>query len=429
MIMADIYDLEARKAAKAAAAAAKKRKANGNTPHGDWRDEMLFNSHGKPLATLGNTVLALRHAPEWSGVFAWNDFSARPEIVRRLPNAPRALADADISAVTTWLNQSAELPVPSRITAEAIRFVADAEHFHPVRAYLGALEWDRVPRLDLWLHDHLGAEDTDLHRAFASRWMIGMVARIFEPGCQFDTALIFESRQGLGKSTALRTLGGEWFTDYLPDLTSKDAMQQLQGVWIVEIAELDSIRRADTHRIKSFLSARIDRFRPPYGTLPADFPRQCGFGGTVNPGGNGYLRDETGARRFWTVACGTEWENGEKADNSSLAAVRDQLWAEAVHRYQAGEVWHLDTTDLEDAQCDAAEERQEDDPRERKIAGFLGSRTDIHMEEILEFLKIPLEHWTRALRTEIGFVLSAMKWRRKRVRLDDGRREYRYQKT
>lgn len=428
----DPYDLEAARAARNARRAAKTAKANGHGG-GGWQDELAFGVTGKPLATLSNAVIALRTAPEWHGVFAWNDFAARAEVLRQLPDAgqnhvPRELTDVDISATTLWL-QRASINIQSKVSAEAILVVAADASFHPVRDYLGRLRWDKVPRIDMWLVDHLGAEDTLLHRAFASRWLISLVARVMQPGCQADCALIFESRQGLGKSTALRALAGEWFTDHLPDLTNKDAMQQIQGIWIVEIAELDSLRRAETHRIKSFLSARVDRFRPPFGRLPANFPRQCGFAGTVNPGANGYLRDETGARRFWTVACATEWDGEDKADTSALAVMRDQLWAEAVHRYRAGECWHLDTKELETAQAEAAADRQEDDPRERIIEAFIWNRKDgVHMDEILgpDCLKVPVERWNRELRTQIGYVMSALKWRRTRPRRADGRREWRY---
>lgn len=427
MMMPDAYDSETERAAKRA----EKRKANGHAT-GDWRDELAMSSQGRPLATLGNVMIALRRAPEWAMAFGWNDFSARPEAIRQLPGVrvqavPRALADVDISACTIWMNQLAEIPVQSRITAEAVRTVADEHHFHPIRDYLAGLVWDGVPRLDMWLADHLGAEDTELNRAFASRWMIGMVARVMVPGCQMDAALIFESRQGLGKSSTLRALGGEWFTDHLPDLTSKDAMQQLQGVWIVEIAELDSLRRAETHRIKSFITARVDRFRPPYGNLPMDFPRQCGFAGTVNPGSNGYLRDETGARRFWTVACGVAWDDDQKADVGALAGARDQLWAEAMVRYQAGERWYLDTAELEAGQAEVAGDRREDDPREDIVAEFVANKSSVHMSEILQdCLHVPREHWNRALRTELGYVMSALGWERKKVRAEGNRLVWRY---
>ncbi len=431
MSMADTYDFEAAKAAKSAKRLADRRKANGHGS-GGWQEALAFGDRGKPLATLSNATIALASAPEFMGVFAWNDFAARVEILREIPDSvaggvPRELRDVDISATTLWL-QRAAITVASKVTVEAIQVVATDNRFHPVRAYLSGLRWDQTPRLDMWLVDHLGVEDTPLHRAFGSKWMISLVARVMSPGCQADCALIIESRQGLGKSTTLRTLGGDWFTDHLPDLTNKDAMQQIQGVWIVELAELDSLRRAETHRIKSFISARVDRFRPPFGRMPADFPRQCGFAGTVNPGANGYLRDETGARRFWTVACATEWESRNRVDTSSVAGVRDQLWAEAMHRYRAGECWHLNTPDLEDAQAAASEDRREDDPRERMVEAFLWSKKSVHMDEILgpDCLKIPVERWNSDIRRQVGYIMSVMRWRRVRHRLEDGRREWRY---
>ena len=149
------------------------------------------------------------------------------------------------------------------------------------------------------------------------------------------------------------------------------------------------------HRI-----ARIQvHFRSPYAHFTLNYPRQCGFAGTINPGGNGYLRDETGSRRFWPVACGAEWPLEQKIDTEGLAAVRDQLWAEAVVRFRAGEPWHL-PPHLEEAQVEFAAERQEDDAREPRIRDFIANRAWVRMDEILgqDCLCVPIERWTRALR-------------------------------
>jgi len=178
-----------------------------------------------------------------------------------------------------------------------------------VREYLLGLHWDGVPRIDRWLIDHLGAENNALNKAFGAKWLIGCVARVMRPGCKLDTALILEGRQGLMKSTALSTLGSPWVTDHMPDLGSKDAMEHLQGVWIIELAELSSLSRVEAGRIKAFLSTPSDRFRPSYGRATANHPRQCGFAGSINPGGSGYLPDETGNRRFWCVKCAVDWNS------------------------------------------------------------------------------------------------------------------------
>jgi predicted P-loop ATPase len=160
-----------------------------------------------------------------------------------------------------------------------------------------------VQRLDSWALTYLGADDTPLNRAFGALWAISAIARIMQPGAKADHMLILEGPQGARKSTALKVLAGaDWFTDELAEIGSKDAAQQMRGVWIIEIAELDAIGRAEVSRIKAFLSRTVDRYRPPYGRYVIDVPRQCVFAGSVNP--DTYLRDETGNRRFWPVRCG-----------------------------------------------------------------------------------------------------------------------------
>ena len=400
-----------------------------------WTDE-LAKHKGKPLRTLSNALIAFRIADVWQGVFAWNEFSSRVMVLRHMPghynpalSMPRELTESDVSNATDWL-QRADLVVASSVTLEAIRTVADEHRYHPVRQYLDGLKWDGTKRLDDWLIRHLGAEDTPLNRAFSIKWPIGAVARVMRPGCKLDTALILESeKQGLMKSTVLATLAGQWFTDHVPDLGTKDAQQQLQGVWIIELSELSSLSRSETHRAKAFLSARVDRFRPSFGRFAIDHPRQCAFGGTVNLSGSGYLRDETGNRRFWTVECAVGWNPDRKVDMAALEDERDQFWAEAMHRYRAGERWWLDTPTLEQAQAEAAEERFEDDAREGLIRDQINGRKWIRMAELFgeDCLNVPTERQTRALQTEIGRIIRSLKWRRGRRRISKtATREYVY---
>ena len=160
-----------------------------------------------------------------------------------------------------------------------------------------------------WTHgsiDYFHAEDSPYIRAIGPRYLISSVARIYRPGCKVDHTLVLEGPQGKQKSEALRTLAvnDAWFTDRLSHVASKDAAQEMAGVLIIEIAELDALTRATASAMKSFLTRRRDRFRPPYGKHPTTLPRQCVFAGTINPPDDGrYLRDETGARRLWPVAC------------------------------------------------------------------------------------------------------------------------------
>ncbi len=396
-----------------------------------WQAGLAVSAKGIPQRTLRNTLVALRNAYEWRDVFAWNEFSNRITLRREMPTGPaygvpRELTEVDISNTTDWM-QRQDIVIGSAISLEAIRTVSEESRYHPVREYLDSLEWDGIERINHWLSDHMGCEDTALHHAFGSRWLIGLVARVMDPGCQMDTALILESRQGLKKSSALRALAEPWFTDHLPDLTHKDAQEQLQGVWLVELAELSSLNRAETHKVKSFLTTRFDRFRPSYGKIALDHPRQCGFAGTINPGSNGYLRDETGARRFWTVECGVEWDDRQQVDIDGLKAVRDQLWAEATFRFRNEAVWWLDNNDLEIAQAEAAEERSDVDALETLVQSLLSGRTSATMEDILgeNGLKIPPERWTRSLQIQLGFVLKRIGWEKKRPREGGGEKRSR----
>ncbi len=261
-----------------------------------------------------------------------------------------------------WL-QRRELNVTPMTVSRSVGAVAREITVHPVRDHLGALAWDGVPRIETWVCRYLGAEDTAFNRSVGALWLISAVARIFRPGVKADHMLVLEGPQGARKSTALKILAGEdWFTDELPDLGSKDAAMHMQGVWIIEIAELDAIGKAEVSRIKAFLTRTTDRFRPPYGRYTIEVPRQCVFAGTVNP--DTYLRDETGNRRFWPVRCGT-------IDIDALARDRDQLWAEAVARFRAGAIWWLDTPELIAAATAEQEKRYQADAWDALIDHWL----------------------------------------------------------
>jgi predicted P-loop ATPase len=275
--------------------------------------------------------------------------------------------------------------------------------------------------------------------------MMSAVARIMHHGAKADHMLIVEGPQGAKKSTALKLLaGGEWFTDELAEIGSKDAAQQMRGIWIIEIAELDAISRAEVSRIKAFLTRTTDRYRPPYERYIVTVPRQCIFAGSVNP--ETYLRDETGNRRFWPVRCGS-------IDLDALTRDRDQIWAEAVTRYREGAIWWLDDlqlvasakaeqdqryqTDAWDARIDRwlSYERRRvnhgygsfDDWREEQVerATVL---TDVSVGEILEgALSIEPARWTKGDQMRVGAYLKTRCWERYQTR-KDGLREWRYRK-
>lgn len=390
---------------------------------------------GPIKSSLENTLIALRHAPAWRGIIALDAFSmrvmftAKPPIVQGVVDTiPREMTDADVTLTTEWM-QAQGIGVSSLTVGEAVFALASAVQFNPARRYFESLVWDGVPRIDTWLTDHLGAADTPLNRAFAARFLISAVARVFKPGCQVDTTLIAEGAQGIGKSSAFRCLAGDWFTDHMPDLHSKDAALQIQGMLITEHAEMATLRFADAGRVKAFMTTRVDRLRPPFGRKPIDYPRQGVFVATVNPGGSGYLKDDTGGRRFWPVLCGETWPKGRTVDVGGLAVARDQLWAEAVARYAAGESWWLDTAELQAAQEQSTEARYDEDVWTAGIAAFVEGRPYVTVSDILDAGgPVPVQTGMRDRSTQmrVSSVLKVLGWTKRPDRINNKLDRYKY---
>jgi predicted P-loop ATPase len=319
--------------------------------------------------------------------------------------------------------------------AAAVQMVASHHRHHPVRGYLQNLRWDRTSRLDMWLETYLGARidaealdaglsDDDLNceeptpsegytaylRSIGPKWLIAAVARIYRPGCKVDHVIVFEGPQGVGKSTCLRILAGdEWFADEISDLGTKDSAQDLRGKWIVELAEVAALKRATLERMKAFISRNVDHYRPSYGRRSMDFPRQCVFAGTTNA--DAYLADETGNRRFWPVKV-----TGLRLEE--LVRDRDQLWAEAVVRFKAGEAWWLDR-EVEAFAAEEQEQRRQGDPWEEPILEWLGrqTKTEHTVAEILSgALRREVGDWTQADLNRVARCLRANGYERFQVR-------------
>jgi predicted P-loop ATPase len=320
--------------------------------------------------------------------------------------------------------------VNSKVGAEAVQTVARENSFHPVLDYLRSLEWDGVPRISEWLTIYLGAEATEFTKAIGRRWLISAIARVERPGCQVDHTLLLEGPQGIKKSTALRTLAtDDWFVDHVSDLGTKDSRLDLCGKWIVELSEMDRVRGAQLERVKAFLTQRIDHFRPPYGRRSEDVRRQCVFAASVN--NETPLTDETGNRRWWPVRCGA-------IDIDALIHDRDQLWAEAYKRYHAGDVWWLDSAELNQAALQEQDERYDpgvwddlildwaDDPKQRyerdgqtqlPIEPFNSTRDRVTVTDILvHAIRKPPDRCTQADRNQVVRCLVHHGWRVKQDR-------------
>jgi predicted P-loop ATPase len=205
------------------------------------------------------------------------------------------------------------------------------------------------------------------------------------------------------------------------DISTKDCILELAGVLIVEIAEMDALTKATPSAMKAFLSRFQDRFRPPWGKHPVTLRRQCVFAGTINPPPGGYLKDPTGARRLWPVAC------QGMVDRDGLEEVRDQLWAEAVHQYKSGAVWWLETPELKALAKAEQAARFLVDAWEAPIREWLGDRTDVSLWDVLEALKLAREKWTVSVQKRVVGILTNLGFDKRRPRTSEGR-EHRYQR-
>jgi predicted P-loop ATPase len=390
-----------------------------------WKRRLITNDAGAPKPILANVIIALTQAPEWTGVLAYSEFSMAT-IAREPPPWSGSVAglewsDHDDRRTTEWLQHNG-IFVGVEIASQGVQVAAQAHSFHAVREYLDKLIWDGTERISTWLSLYLGVEHSDYASAVGSRWLIQAVARIYRPGVKADTCLILEGKQGTLKSTALKTLGGHWFTDEIAELGTKDASLQTLGVWIIELSELDSMSRAEVSRIKSFMSRATDRFRPPYGRRIITSPRQCVFAGSVNH--SNYLRDDTGGRRFWPVECGN-------IDIKSLNRDRDQLWAEAAVQYKIGAPWWLDSKALNYQAEEEQADRLEDDPWQSLIAEWCTTQwsygeTSVSIADVLtRCIQKPKERWIQTDLNRVSKCFRALKLRRRRLGIRENR-EWRY---
>lgn len=367
-------------------------------------DSGLFMSNGRIVPCLSNIYDILIADPQWRGVLAFNEFSY---VICKRKKPPFDSSDVgewdanDDVQTAMWLTRNYGFaPSPAQV-AEAVEALAKTYAFHPVRDYLRALVWDDVSRVDDWITDYIGAPK-NAYVMRVSRWfLMGMVARVMEPGVKFDCCLVLEGAQGRRKSSMLRVLAGEWFGDTDLDLHNKDSMNSIRGKWLYEFAELDSLARAEAARQKSFLSRQVDEFRPPYGRRDIRSPRQLVFGGSTNEWS--WNKDSTGGRRFWPIVCDHE------IDCEGLAAVRDQLFAEAYHLYKSGKrYWPTSEEQVKIFDPEQVKRHQHDSYIDL-LDEFVSSRVSMFsMAEAAYELKIDNARLSRDIQTRIGKALQAL---------------------
>lgn len=325
----------------------------------NWSAQFDISSQGAIAATFKNFLLILQHDEALRGRLAYNEFSHRTILLDDMPwrkkNEGLYWMDRDDAELRGYIETHYGLSQPNKLR-DAMQAVVGRNRVHPVKEYLNGLEWDGVDRLDWLLIEYQGADDSIYTRAVTRKTLTAAVARIMEPACKFDQMLVLVGDQGLGKSTLFHKLAGEWFNDSLSTVQGKEAYEQLQGSWILEMAELSATKKADVEAIKHFLSKREDIFRVSYGHHTSIFPRQCIFIGTTND--REFLRDRTGNRRFWPVQANKDkitkdiWKD---LDQHEI----DQLWAEAVQYYNDGEELFISGEAMEQAKAIQAEHTEE----------------------------------------------------------------------
>lgn len=351
--------------------------ASGSTdkPDTSWMKKLDLNKKtGECEPSIENAMLIMLNDPMLKDRYGYDLFAERPKLKGDVPWRDRGEVkksktghfqnweDHDDSGLR-WYMQSKWKFRSNKDLDDARMLAMRKNKFHPVREYLDGLKWDGVKRLDTLFIDYLGAEDNIYTRAAARKWMAGAVARIRHPGCKFDEAVVLVGLQGKGKSTFADILSKGWFNDSLIEMGNKDGYECLHGFWIIELAELSSVKRSDVETVKTFISKKEDTYRAAYGRNTMTVPRQCVFFGTTNE--QEFLRDRSGSRRWWPIIVEKD------VDFDRLRGNIDQIWAEASVAEASGEKLWLDKPELREEWEKVVARHQVQDEFESQIIGYL----------------------------------------------------------
>ena len=356
---------------KVKAVFAEERKAQANEEFSDeeWQKALELDKAGKVKNTLQNLTVILKNDPLLKPL-VFNQLLDGMEIKGDVPwrHPSKFWRDADDAQLISYVD-SHYGTFSARNYDIAVAKVTDDRSYHPIREFIENLpEWDKVPRVDTLLIDYLGADDNEYVRAVTRKTLCAAIKRVLYPGCKFDSMLVLNGPQGVGKSTLIAKLAGEWFSDSLNlgDTKDKTAAEKLQGYWILEIGELAGLKKAEVETLRSFLSRQNDIYRAAFGKRATPHLRQCVFFGTTNAE-SGYLRDTTGNRRFWPVKTpGT----GIKHSWDLTPEMICQIWAETLVYVKQGEKLYL-SAELEALSKAEQREAMESDEREGLVRLYL----------------------------------------------------------
>ena len=389
------------------------------------------DAEGNLVKTLMNLVLCFDVDENLQDLFHYNEFTASfeyakdfqwPERTRTIKKGKR-IEDEDIIFLQYYLAHNRKFEMDIKKIRNALIERADRKSYHPIKEYLNGLSWDGENRLDSWLTRACGVEENIYTKEVGRKWITASVARIEHPGIKFDNVLVLEGKENIGKSTVLRTLGGEWFTDSVSLLQKEaDIVAKMIGNWFIELAEMNGIRKQESEFIKSFISCQIDDQRLAYRHDPKKYYRQSVFAGTSN--NMAYLLDADGNRRFWPVLC-------TKIDITWLRENRNQLFAEAKHIVDShiwsseepwGEKLFLEREALEMSKGQQKMRLGTDEVLEDIIQTFLINRDETTMKEIfIDCLKYqPKELGNRSQTSIVGRILKKLGYEKKERKATDG---------
>lgn len=368
-----------------------------------WKQTLQMGDRG-PKRNLTNLMLHLRNLPTMGKQFRFNELTGNVEW------QGREMTDSSYIDIRLQIEAAGYQPTDKDLPGAIVRLAED-NSYNPVSEYLNSLKWDGTPRIDVWLQKIFGVANTPLNQAFGRMFLISAVARALNPGSKVDTMLILEGPQGLKKSTAIQVLfGREYVLNGLRVFHGQEAGLSVQGRWAVDLGELGGFSNANVRDVKHFLSMEIDNYRPLWGKSFINRPRRVVFTGSTNE--FDYMRDPTGARRFWGVPC-------KRVDIETLRRTRDQLWAEAVTRYSAGEPWWIEReSDLWNDAVDAQAERYAESVFAPAIEKYLAEPTTrmrgcVLVGEILSGMGITIDKHKQN-EGEVTNHLTHAGWRKKR---------------
>ena len=373
---------------------------------------------------LGRTIKILAEADDIKGAFRFNLFTYDIEHAKYnscfspISHKGEIVSDNDAVCLITYLTKAANFSPSTDTINKAILEVSMSNTYHPIKDYLESLKWDGVPRLSTWLNKICEIEQNEYTAVIGRKLFLSLVARIYEPGIQYDQLIIFEGRQGIFKSRLVRAIGGNYYAPIELNVHDrKSLVDTMRGKWVLEVEELAGFSKQDRDKMKAFLSCPSDRVRLSYARQSIDFKRQCVFIGTLNPDGdNRYLNDDEN-RRFWPLNI----PDGVKIKIEAFKEMRNQLFAEAVVLYRSGEpLWLEGDSEIKIA-FEEQEARRSIDPWESIVEGWLlekfntGLLKEVSINDVLnECLKISSERINSGLSRRVGRIFSKMKWVRYR---------------